>query len=118
MGGEALPFDSDVASIRRDLPDLAQHDLKAIAESAGLDLSADEEDLMDVLKECILWPGRYPTPIRRHEYGELFSQGTPLNRFFEGGSIFGLQLPLPEEIEVLITRLVAELRTIPEDQRA
>ena len=86
---------SGVENIRRDLRDLAQHDLNAIAESAGLNRSADEVDLMETLKQCILWHGRYPTPTRRQDYGAQFLEGTPLNRFFEGGSIFGLQLPLP-----------------------
>jgi hypothetical protein len=40
------------------------HDLLALARRAGEKLSAEEEDLMRLLTEFVLWAGRYPVSMR------------------------------------------------------
>jgi hypothetical protein len=40
------------------------HRLVDLAETTGLEYNNDELYLLDILTECIIWEGRYPTPNR------------------------------------------------------
>jgi len=43
---------------------LWSHDLLALFDKVGLELSAEDRDLLRRLGECVLWAGRYPVPKR------------------------------------------------------
>ncbi|MES2924988.1 MAG: hypothetical protein V4819_25760 [Verrucomicrobiota bacterium] len=106
---------SNVTNIRKDLDGLADHDLARLAKRAGISVSDDEESLMNTLRDCILWGGRYPTPLKVSDYQEYLSKGPPTNRFNHGTSIFSIDLPMPPELDMLLASLIEELKTIPEE---
>ena len=106
----------NITHIRNDLKGLADHDLKRLAANAGVEISSDENALLDSLRDCILWYGRYPTPLKVSDYHESMTNGLPVSRFIEDGSIYSLELPIPREIANLIEKLMAELEAIPNEQ--
>lgn len=105
-----------ITNIRKDLDGLADHDLARLARSADVAMSKDENALLDVLRDCIMWSGRYPTPLRVEEYGQAMTNGAPTNRFIRGNSIYTIELPLPAEVDALFGKLMDEIQAIPDEQ--
>ncbi|MDF7809646.1 hypothetical protein P4E94_19565 [Pontiellaceae bacterium B12219] len=105
-----------INNIRKDLDGLAEHDLSALAKNAGVDLTAEETELLTALKDLILWAGRYPTPLKATEYHKTLLNGLPAKRFMKGKSIFSIELPVPEELNDLFEKLLKEIEAIPEEQ--
>ncbi len=46
------------------------HDLVALANTAGLTTSREENKILNVLSEYVIWDGRYPTPKKPEHLGE------------------------------------------------
>jgi hypothetical protein len=107
----------DIKNIRKDLDGLADHDLARVASNATLTLSRNEMKVLDVLRDCILWFGRYPIPLRVGEYSDYMKKGPPTNYFMRDGNIVSLELPMPDEINSIFSRLIDELKAIPEDKK-
>lgn len=43
------------------------HDLNKLSEEAGVGVTPEERDLLDVLSTCSTWAGRYPLPMNENE---------------------------------------------------
>ncbi len=105
-----------ITSIRGDLNGLADHDLARLARNAKVTMSSEEIDLLNALKDCITWAGRYPTPLRVTDYQEAMINGAPTNRFIRGKSIYSIELPMPVEVDAMFEKLIRELQSISEKQ--
>lgn len=68
--GILVARDSSLVSGGKISRDLAgSHNLLALFDKVGLDLSTEDRDLLCRLGECVLWAGRYPVP--KSEDGQL-----------------------------------------------
>ena len=105
-----------ITNIRGELNELADHDLARLARSADIEMTDDENTLLGVLRDCIMWSGRYPTPLRVGEYGQAMTNGAPTNRFIRGKGIYTIELPLPAEVDALFGKLMTEIQAIPDEQ--
>ena len=105
-----------ITNIPRELDGLADHDLARLARSADVAMSDYENALLNDLRDCIMWSGRYPTPLRVEEYGQAMTNGAPTNRFISGNSIYTIDLPLPAEVDALFGKLMDEIQAIPGEQ--
>jgi hypothetical protein len=105
----------NIRNLRKDLHELATHDLEKVADATDIWLSSDERRLLADLSKIIVWYGRYSTPMKADTYGELLESAVPSGRFMTGRTIFTMDLPFPAEIDHFISRLLKELETIPND---
>lgn len=62
MSFEALLKGLLIESQQVSISDLATHDLVELAKSLGLSLSKDENKVLTVLTDYVLWAGKYPMP--------------------------------------------------------
>jgi hypothetical protein len=102
--GILVARDSSLVSggkLSRDLT--GSHDLLALFNKVGLELSAEDRDLLRRLGECVLWAGRYPVP--KSEDGRTRRPIPGRRGLFEPGTV------LPEE-EVRITDLWEKLNKV------
>jgi hypothetical protein len=66
--GILVARDSSLVSSGKLSRDLAgSHNLLALFEKVGLELSAEDRDLLRRLGECVLWAGRYPVPKKEED---------------------------------------------------
>jgi len=105
-----------ITNIGKDLPKLANHNLTCLARSAELSMTDNENALLAALSECIVWSGRYPTPIKVEKYGEAITKGSPINHFIRDKSIYSIELPMPAELNALFEKLIDEIQRIPTEQ--
>jgi hypothetical protein len=68
---------SIVADGKLKWPGKTGHELGELAEAAGLTLNAGEGQILDNLKEFVLWAGRYPLPKKQLEQSS--EQGLQIN---------------------------------------
>ena len=106
-----------ITDIKKNLEGLADHDLARLARDSGITISIEEQDLLNALRDCIMWAGRYPTPLRVTTYQEMMSNGPPTNRFIRGNSVYSIELPMPAEVDALFGKLMREIQSIPEEQK-
>lgn len=47
------------------------HDLKRLADLAGVSYDAHEKDLLEILSAAVIWDGRYPVPLAQDAWDRL-----------------------------------------------
>jgi hypothetical protein len=47
------------------------HNLNQLARDAGLTYSKDDQKLLQILTEAVIWDGRYPVPLKEQHWDEL-----------------------------------------------
>lgn len=49
------------------------HDLKRLADLAGVSYDAHEKDLLEILSSAVIWDGRYPVPLAQDAWDRLMN---------------------------------------------